>query len=79
MVVPSSGSVTSASLTLKGSLQLQVMDELQAQEGRGTPIRGLRWDCYQWGTSWNICCQLIHHQVTRGAAASVTVSAGGAV
>ena len=37
--------------------------------GRGcwTPIRGLRWDCYQWATSWNICRSVIHHRTSREA------------
>lgn len=38
-------------------------------EGGGwTPIKGLLWDCYQWGTSGNICHMAIYHQMTREAA-----------
>lgn len=33
-------------------------------EGWWTPIRGLLWDYYQWGTSWNICRPVIHHRTT---------------
>lgn len=53
---------------IQGQLPILAGDGWAGGTGGGgwwTPIRELFWSSHQWATSWNICCPIIHHQMSR--------------